>query len=205
MRKGLWLVIAMMAVACAGPPEPTATPSAPATPSPAAVETPVATPTAAATPAEEAKLDPEVLRPVLKRRYDDLGYAYMTRDLDALMDITTQPAISEDKTLNREQLKAQFEEEIQFMNELEKEAETTVRFSLQNEILELTPKGDGKVAAHVRYTWRFRTPDGYFVHEEVAENTDVWVQDKGVWRITEDYGNKEISVKRTVDGKEVEL
>jgi len=150
--------------------------------------------TPAAAPAED-------LEQIFTARYEELAYLYTTRDIDKLMDFTAEKAYERGKPLTRAQIRKSYEEDFADQAELEKEAGESLRFSLINKILKITPKGPGKASVRVRTNTRMNTRDGIFVIEEVMEDTDHWVKDKdGVWRISETTDEKPISATKIIDG-----
>jgi hypothetical protein len=175
---------------------PTPTPKEP-------VREPTKTPTAPKATPSPVALSAAELERIIEDRYDDLSYTYMTRDIEGYLDIVSDPFTNEDgKQENTEQRKAEFLEDLRDRDMLEKEVGESLRFSLQNDIIKLTPKGPKKVDAFVKFTLRMRTKDGFFVDEVIAENTDVWQLEKdGTWRMCESKDFEIISATVTVDGK----
>ncbi len=191
------LAVAILAGCSAPPPASTPTPAAT---TPVAVVTPEATPTPAPTPAAE-----DVER-VLTARYEELAYVYTTRDIDKLMDFSSGDSVENGKPLSKAMIRKSYEEEFADQAVLEQEAGESLRFSLVNKILKVTSKGPGKASARVRTNTRMNTRDGFYVIEEVMEDTDHWVKEKdGVWRIRETTDEKPISLKKIIDGKPTPL
>lgn len=189
------LALALLAGCTSAPPAPTPTP-APATPTPVAVATPEATPTPVETPAAEN------LEQIFTARYEELAYLYTTRDIEKIMDFTSEKATERGKPVSRAEIRKGYEEDFADQAKLEEEAGESLRFSLVNKILKITPKGPGKASVRVRTNTRMNTRDGFFVIEEVMEDTDHWVKDKdGVWRIAETTDEKPISATKIIDGK----
>lgn len=191
------LAVAVLAGCSAAPPAstPTSTPT-PAAPTPVAIATPEATPTPVA----------EDLEKVLTARYEELAYVYTTRDIDKLMDFTSEDARENGKPRTKAQIRKDYEEDFAEQAELEEEAGESLRFSLVNKILKVTSKAPGTASTRVRTNTRMNTRDGFYVIEEVMEDTDHWVKGKdGVWRIRETTDEKQLSATKIIDGKPTPL
>ena len=169
-------------------------------PEPTVAETPTPNPPAPAPP------NPAELRKVIQDRYDDFSFATTTRDVNAQLEILDAPFIKEGKEEDQATQKADLEESVEWMNQMERDAGTTLRFSFRQEILEFTVESPERVLAKVHSTWRARSTDGGYVLEQETENTDAWVlKEDGKWRMKEAFPEVDLGGRLTSYGEVIEV
>ncbi|MGE0489921.1 MAG: hypothetical protein AB7S38_12015 [Vulcanimicrobiota bacterium] len=187
MRLLMVLLTCLWLSACGTPPTPEASP----TPDPSmATPTPEVSASPEETPSSEASLPEDIgeLEPALKRVYKDHAYCVTTRDVDGMLNFYTFPFDDDGEPQTRDQVKADLQELVDDMNELERKAESTLRFSFRDEIRGLAREGDHKVAVKGRFTLVARNPATGVRYERVQEGIDIWTNRDGKWKMC---GSKE--------------
>lgn len=187
MRLFIALLACLWLTACGSEPAPQVTP----TPDQAmTTPTPEASPTPSETASPEAGLPADIgeLEPDLKRVYKDHAYCVTTRDVEGMLKFYTFPYEDEGEPQTRDQVKADLQELVDDMNELERQAESTLRFSFRDEIRGLAREGDHKVAVKGRFTLVARNPATGVRYERVQEGIDIWTNRDGKWKMC---GSKE--------------
>ena len=164
--------------------------------------TPDASPTPEVTPSPEAGLPQDIgeLEPTFEKLYKDYAWGLTTRDLDSLLKFYTFPFDNDGEPESKELVRADIQEMVDYMNELEAKAETTLRFSFRTDIQGVAREADDKVAVKGRYTLVGRNPSTGVRFERVEEGIDIWTNRGGKWKMCGAKDYAEISTD-IIEGK----
>lgn len=121
----------------------------------------------------------------IEKIYEDSDYAYLTRNLEGAIKLYSDKVTWDGEVLDKAALRKIFQAEFEDINKLEAEVGQSLRSGSKNEILKVTPKGPGKVAVHVRCTERLMATAVNFQDVDITETRELWVQEKGDWRLKE--------------------